>query len=273
MDNKTLSWRTFGSVQAYCLDDDALFFLDLNLTPDDWLMQHGTRLKSDKNKVSYLVQGPDNKYFFVKQFRTNRIWHKLRYLALIDQALRLFRTSQTLSLAGVPVPSPLAVIRDFKAFKGSLYFVSQALTEYTTLEKKINQVDHNSIFTQIMPNMAKQIADMHNAGFYHGDMKWKNILMHPEVNDKIYFTDLDSVGYLRNKEDKRYAMDITRFCISLYEILYNFEYTIKFIKIYSDYVQRNPEIVANHMKKYHSKRAAKHKLTKNIDIPEIVIKR
>ena len=272
MHKETLSWSTFGNVQAYCLDDDALFFLDLKLTPSAWLMQHGTRLKSDKNKISFLVQGPDKRVFFVKQFRTNRMWHKLRYMASTDQAFRLFKTSRALSFAGLPVPSPLAVIIDFKTFKGSEYFISEAFTDCVTLEDKIKKTDHKSIFKEIMPNMANLLADMHSSGFYHGDMKWNNILIHPEDSYKIYLTDLDSVGYLKDKRDKRYAMDISRFCISLYESLYNIDYVTRFIQIYSDVAQRDPQTVAEHMRPYHNKRAAKHKLTKQIDIPDIIIK-
>ena len=272
MNNEILSWRTFGNVQAYCLDDDALYFLDLKLTPSEWLMQHGTRLKSDKNKISSLVQGPGNRVFFVKQFSANRIWHKLRYMASTDQACRLFRTSQALSCAGVPVPSPLAVILDFKVFRGFAYFISEALTDFVTLENKVKKTDQQSIFKEIMPSLAILIANMHSAGFYHGDMKWNNILIHPEKNSKIYFTDLDSIGYLKDKADKRYAMDISRFCISLYESLYNIDHVTRFIQIYSDVAQRDPKTVAEHMRPYHCKRAAKHKLTKHIDIPDITIK-
>ncbi len=271
--NKTIPlWRTFGSVQAYCMDDDALFFRYLDLSPDEWLVRHGIRLKIDRKRITSLVHGPDGKIFFVKQFRTNRIWYKLRSLVSIDHACRIFRISQTLSRARVPVPAPLAVIRTFKSTKVSVYFISEALTEYITLEKKVKQIDQQSIFKEVMTNTAWHIAKMHSAGFYHGDMKWKNILIHPEHTDKIYFTDLDSVGALKNNQDKRYAMDISRFCISLYESLYNTEYIFRFIMLYSSFANRNPEIVIEHVRPYHNKRARKHKFNKNIDIPEIVIK-
>lgn len=265
-------WRRRGHVHTYCYDNSAISFLDAGLSPADWFAQNTRKLRVDSKKATGLVYDQNNKVMFVKRFHLSCLWQRLLYTFGRDQTKRTFQISWDLLEAGISVPVPLAVVRDLGGIKKALYFICEALPHALPLGTAMDQKITTETQEDYLEYLAKIIAKMHTSGFFHGDLKWNNILIDPEDLQAVHFTDLDGSGRLKGINKKKYAKDISRFCIDIYENLNDQKQVHSFITAYARHRALNPGQVIEDMRPYHRRRSAKKKASKGIDVPPLTLK-
>ena len=254
---------------AYILDEEALAFLNSGLTPGEWFNANVYKLKNGPGKTSGLVSVSGEKTCFVKIFYVNFFWQKALYKLGRNKALRTFLLSLEMLKAGINVPAPLAVVSDFRCKPGAVYYISEALIHARTLKKTVAMIKEPSELRGFLEKTAEIIAEMHKAGFYHGDMKWKNIMVSSVPEFSVCFIDLDAAGRLGTRKDRRYALDLSRFCVDIYESLHSQELIRPFIQAYARYTGKDPARIIQDIRPYHRKRAAKHKIKKDSSVPPI----
>ncbi len=265
MTEKSCHHRRYGSLYTLYLDQQAIEFLDSGLTPEEWFRCNIFNIKSDEKKESGIINISSSKAVFVKRFFINNTWQKILYALYKDQALQTFKLSLDMASAGIPIPRPLAVIRDPERKKKAVYLLSEALSNYRTLKKTITDFKNPVQVQDVLDYLAGLLARMHNAGFFHGDMKWKNIMIDARSNNSACFIDLDTAGRLISRRDRRYARDLARFCIDIQESLPQQGQDQRFIMSYSRFAARTPQAIMEHIQPYHMKIAAKHRTKYGID--------
>ena len=265
MTEKSCHHRRYGSLYTLYLDQQAIEFLDSGLSPEEWFRCNICNIKSDEKKESGIVNISSSKAVFVKRFFIDNAWQKILYALYKDQALQTFKLSLDMASAGVPIPRPLAVIRDPERKKKSVYLLSEALRHYRTLKKTIIDLKDPAQVQDVLDYLAVLLAKMHNAGFFHGDMKWKNIMIDARSKNSACFIDLDTAGRLISRRDRRYARDLARFCIDIQESLPQQGQVCRFITAYSRFATRTPKSIMEHTLPYHMKIAAKHRAKYGIE--------
>ncbi len=273
MNKENINWREHKGVNYFCLDKKTVEFLFTGHSPGSWFDNNVTMLKTGGNKVSGLIPGPDNQVFYIKRFQVNTFLQRISCLYWGDQACKMFATSRKLIRAGISVSRPLAVIRDLKGEPGAVYFIAEALTDTTTMKKVIQKSieDHETV-RGLLFHAAAKIAEMHRAGFFHGDMKWKNIMLGPGPEFNLFFIDLDTVARLKSSRDRRYALDLARFSVDIAENENIKEYVSDFVQEYAGCAGLTPESVAADMKPYYNKISAKHKIKYGNDVPPLSLR-
>jgi len=265
MVKKSCHHRRYGKLHALYLDQQAVELIESGLAPEEWLRCNTFKIKSDAKKESGIVNFSSSKAVFIKRFFIDSPWKKILYALYRDQALQTFRLSLDMASAGIPVPRPLAVIRNPEGEKKAVYLLSEALIHCRTLKKTIMGLSDHVQVQDLLDYLAFLAAKMHNAGFFHGDMKWKNIMIDPRSNDSACFIDLDAAGRLSSRYDRRYARDLARFCIDIQENLPYRGQEQRFITTYSRFAARTPQSIMEHIQPYHMKIAAKHRTKYGID--------
>lgn len=263
--------RRFNDLYLSYIDDAAVNFINSGQTPSEWFERAVVKLKASCTRDAGLVVGTENRTLFVKRFKLNR-WQRLFRPLVKDRALQAFNLSMELIRSGISVPRPFAAVRDFNGRPKATYFISEALLHTQTLQSIIKNTDNPDSKLDLIKYLAGEIARLHRAGFFHGDMKWKNIMLNPDRLDRIYFVDLDSSGSLKSSRDSRYARDLARFCVDIFEILDTEDLIHDFLEAYVLNTSRTLEEVITHIQPYHRKRAAKHKHRYGIAVPPITLK-
>lgn len=266
------AWRKYDGIKIYCPDQFACSLPDSAPDLREWLEQSVTLLKSNEKKDSGRVVWPDKKTFFIKRFRFDSLLQKAVYLLFRNHAQKSFSLSQELIDASISVPFPVAVIKDLSLTKGSAYFICEDLTDTQTLKKHVKNNTESGYIKKLLERFALEIAYIHESGFFHGDLKWKNIMLGPEPERRSFYIDLDTAGKLKSSTDKRYALDLARFCIDIVEKCPGENYVSDFILSYSKAAGKDAGLVVNHMMAYHKRISAKHKIKYGSNIPHLNFK-
>jgi tRNA A-37 threonylcarbamoyl transferase component Bud32 len=265
-------WRKYEGIHVYCRDQFASALPGSGPDFRNWLEQSVTVLKSNEKKESGHIIWPDKRTFFFKRFRVDSFPQKAAYLLFRDHAERSFRLSLELISLGISVPGPVAVIRDLKSKHGSVYFICEALANTRTLKKYVKMTNKFCDMQKLVGRFALEMAVIHHAGYFHGDLKWKNIMLGPEPESRSYYIDLDTAGKLRSAKDKRYSLDLARFCVDIAENAPDQNHVLDFIFAYSRATGKEPEVVVSHMMPYHKRISAKHKVKYGSNIPSLNLK-
>jgi len=252
-----LKWRRHEGFQIYCSDELSGALRGSGFDYRKWLEENMTTVKSNKKKESGRIVWPDQRIFFYKKFPVDSFLQKFACLFFRNHAERTFRLSLKLIKAGISVPYPAAIIRNFS--QGSVYYICEALSSSLTLSNHIKAIRSYKELKNIIEYFAFEIGQFHKSGFFHGDMNWKNIILVPEPERKPYYIDLDTAGELLSTRDTRFAMDLARFCIDIADKTSDREYIPVFLKAYSRATGVSPNVLVSFIRPYHRKIAAKHK--------------
>lgn len=263
-----LKWRRYKEFRLYCSDDMFAALCNKGLDCGKWLGNNSYAVKSNKKKESGSIVWPDGETFFYKKFSVDSLLNKLINL-FRDRAQRAFKMSLQLVRAGISVPCPAAIIKDMK--QGSVYYICEELSNTRTLSSYVKAVNSPEKVENIMKRFAFEIADFHKAGFFHGDMNWKNIMIDADSESKSYYIDLDTAGKLSSARDTRYAMDLARFSIDIAEKTSGRDYISVFIMAYAGAAGVSCKTLIKSMKPYHRKIAAKHKTKYDSNIPSLTL--
>ena len=265
-------WRKYEGIHIYCQDQFASTLPNSVSDLREWLNQSIDVIKSNEKKDSGRLIWPDGKTFFIKRFLLDSLLQKAVYFLFRNHAEKSFRLSQELIDSGISVPFPVAVINDLDARKGSVWFICEDLTDTQTLKKHIKIHNKPGYRKTLFERFAQEIADIHCSGFFHGDLKWKNIMIGPEPEHRSFYIDLDTAGKLRSFKDKRYALDLARFCIDIAEKCPGKSHVSDFITSYSQASGKKAGVVVRHMMAYHKRISSKHKAKYGSNIPPLNLK-
>lgn len=253
-------WQDYKGLSTVCLDPEALTFLDEGESPGSWF-EKNTRLLKDNEKIdAALVPGPHGRLFFVKRYRACMLWQRVFFRFFRDQVRRSVVVSMRLAAARVPVPRPLAAVRDLGGRPPATYFICEALTDAVTLRHLVqNQMLTRAELDEMVDRLAGTMARMHGAGIVHGDMKWKNIMIRQIPEQSFYFIDLDTAGGMGLPGRRLYALDLARFAVDIAERTNSPELLRVFLDRYSRETGIETSRLISHMTRFYMKVSAKHR--------------
>jgi tRNA A-37 threonylcarbamoyl transferase component Bud32 len=133
----------------------------------------------------------------------------------LSRGERTWRFYDDIRQSNIIVPEPLILIEVKKSiFTTNTYVATRWIDnafklDHIALKKDLPySFDLQSIFNQCIDT----IANLHNAGFIHGDLKWSNVLYVDEENPHIVLTDLDALK--KSSSISSQGKDFARFLIA-----------------------------------------------------------
>ncbi len=179
-----------------------------------WFDRCDAELKATPKLSARLLRDGAGGLSFAKAYYL-RGARRLAALCGRDHARRVYRHSAALLAAGVPVPTPLAYLRDGRR---AAYYLCEALTAATDLRALLDAGEFDALDMRhaLLARIADTLARLHRAGFAHGDMKWANIMVEP-AGGQLWLIDLDGLARPRWQREQRYARDLARFLVNARE--------------------------------------------------------
>lgn len=212
-----------SSYSAYVVEGselEALFSDDFN--PLSLFKSPETLLKTNGAIIAALVRLPlkqskCEKTVFAKKYTLKKYRHYIKVWMGLERAPRVFRVSQQLLSAGIPVPAPLACILLGRGlFRRESIYLCEAIEGCHDLRYYDRGQQHLDILKKlnVLPRVIQTMAKMHELGFVHGDFKWGNVLI-KESTGEHWLIDLDSVRLVKqNKDFSLMARDLARFLLN-----------------------------------------------------------
>ncbi|MEK7313301.1 MAG: lipopolysaccharide kinase InaA family protein, partial [Deltaproteobacteria bacterium] len=164
-------------------------------------------LKNGRTVKAGLVTLPSGEKLFLKRYNRKGFFHTLKNVFKISRARDVWRKSYAAELRGLNVPRPVAYMesRSLGVLKRS-YVVSEFVDG-----ARLSEITEAGRSGEFFRYLGRAIGEMHRLGFFHGDLKWSNILVKEGIRPVFYFTDIDG-----SRVEKRLALssvehDIERF--------------------------------------------------------------
>lgn len=181
---------------------------------ETWFARARRILKSTAKLEAVLIQAADREWF-VKKYRANGWPKRLAGAVGVNRARHNHDMSKALGRAGVPVVETACWVQQGR-FPRAWYLVNEALSDAVTLkEGTLGQLEGLG-FEAWWQQIADLMAQMHEAGLTHGDMKWANLMIDRQRR-KIFLIDLDGVRRSRFRHWRGAARDLARFLLSARE--------------------------------------------------------
>ena len=173
----------------------------------DWLARHGTVLKREGDGAVGLAEIAGQNCY-VKVFPARSRLQQIGFGMGLARAQRAFDAARQLATNGIRVPEPLACLR----LPSAMVLVTAALGGEDLKALWLKDIARED-WPLIMERAASALADLHGAGFIHGDCKWSNLFWsHPEV----ILVDLDAVRRSRSRRNR--GRDLARFVLNAEEL-------------------------------------------------------
>ncbi|MEH6580566.1 MAG: lipopolysaccharide kinase InaA family protein [Halioglobus sp.] len=171
-----------------------------------WMKKHTTVLKQDTYSQVGLLD-LDGRLCYLKYYAAKSSLQRL-FLGLgYGRGVKSFDAARALSAAGISVPEPLACL----AISGGVLLLTEGVTASTDLKSYWTQhAGDNTVQEDLACKAGLLMADLHRAGFAHGDFKWSNLLL---SRGAFYLVDLEAVGRAKVGDGKT-ARDIARFTLN-----------------------------------------------------------
>ncbi|MFO7728237.1 MAG: lipopolysaccharide kinase InaA family protein [Desulfonatronovibrio sp.] len=194
-------------------------FLEALKEPGQWLEQNTTPLKSSRKLKAGIATLPDGQNIFVKRYYVPKLCPGITSVMIKKKVDRIMRISNHLLQAGVAVPKPYLVIRDFSVQRPSFFLVSQALQDVFFFRKALrqNQVRGASGLTTLLNRIGENTGKMHKAGVVHRDLKGTNIMTGSDPDQPIYFIDFDAARRFNFPDNHIFALDLARLALEIAE--------------------------------------------------------
>lgn len=136
-----------------------------------------------------------NSDFIVKRFNAPTFYIRFRRLLTTNPARRAWNNTRIVEKLGIATPRNIACIQ---TLTNDLRPISYLISEYIPGTPSDVYFADDSISTERKHRTAEAIVNsitrLHVAGYIHGDLKGRNILIH---NDTPYFIDLDTLQLRR----------------------------------------------------------------------------
>ncbi len=236
-----------------------------------WFEQEVDTIKQGHKNQTGLALLPDGRRVFVKRYQIKGPGQIIGFLLSgRNKASHCFNIAHRLIKLEIPVPKPLAAIRDLSGRPFSFYYICEALTGFATLrEISRNSSDINPGMLNLITRIAELTARMHKSGIVHGDLKWPNIMIHSHLPFNIKLIDLDNTRPVNFPDDNLYALDLARFAVDMAENLPAPGLFAGYIRSYSHIAGIGVEQSIQAMLPYYYKIAGKHKKKYGHIVPDL----
>ncbi|MBI3849505.1 MAG: hypothetical protein HY298_04325 [Verrucomicrobia bacterium] len=204
-DNLRFTAKTIGGLRWWVrleFFDDKLRALLEN--PDTALENCAKLFKSGPNRQS-TVGSFDG--LVLKRFNIKNRLNYVKDLFRPSRAFRAYQKAYHLELLGFPTPRPLAAAerRVLRVLTRS-YLVSAEIPGATDLGVLLRPAQRPP--RDLVKQTAELIAQLHEEGFSHSDLKETNIVR--DHTGKLFLLDLDALSYVRQLPDQLAAADLDR---------------------------------------------------------------
>lgn len=170
-----------------------------------WMQRHTALIKSDGNRYSGVLS-LDNRCCFLKFYPAASAVANWRMTRSLNRGWRSFTTAEALRMQGVLVAQPYACIQ----VCDGLLVLSEGLLGAGTLEQVWHQRPLDTL--AVLRSAAQLLAQLHVAGYVHGDCKWSNLFC---TDSGCYLVDLDAAR--RTRRSALRARDVARFTVNAEE--------------------------------------------------------
>jgi serine/threonine protein kinase len=241
------------------------YFLSCNGDLEDLFSHNVQLIKSGESIRNALVRLNNAhleislKEIFVKEFRSKNALHALKPCFSRHRAQIAWQISWYLLNAGIPVPEPEGYLLEKSGpYYRKVYFFSKVLSgchSLATLARTSTEFSKRLDNGGLLEALARGIAELHDCGVTHGDLKWSNILV-DENDNSFWFVDLDSAKVHNHfLGPSRVARDLARFVLYGFQTETDGAYINRFIDEYCRHRRLARESVETRMatvlKKFH----------------------
>lgn len=171
--------------------------------------EKGLLLKQDRFSEARLLT-INHTMFFVKLYRDKGFIGRVKRYAKLSRAWRVFSNTKAVYKNFSYLPKPLAYIEQ----ADGAFYIAEGFSDSVDLrafeQSGLEIIKKYSLISRV----ACMLADLHNAGFSHGDMKWGNVLF-CQLKNTLYFVDWD--GCKKTNKVKFYQRDAARFIVGIRE--------------------------------------------------------
>lgn len=166
--------------------------------PDSFLDRATLRFKNGR---SSMVAAGDS--VVLKRYNFKKPFNLIKDLFRPSRALASFRKAYHLELSGIPTARPLAAAdRRVGGLVTGGYFLMERIPLAVSLR------DYRSDANSVVRKVALLIAQLHEEGFSHRDLKTSNIMF--DQNDRPVLIDLDGLSYESGVSHQRAQTDLRR---------------------------------------------------------------
>ena len=173
-----------------------------------WMEQNTQLLKSDSHSRVGLLQ-VHGKLCYLKFYRGKSIGQKALFRLGYARACKSFDAAGGLLRDKVPVPEPLACL----LLPGGIMLLTEGMSGAIDLKAIWQGKPGESRQAELMAGAGAALAQLHRAGYCHGDCKWSNLVWSGE---KFYLVDLEAVEKVASGAGigKKQARDLARFVMN-----------------------------------------------------------
>lgn len=254
---RTVTHVLVGGCKTVCNElVDANWLVESGHSMAYWFERAKLIKSGDKIKAALLTE----KRVFIKSYKACSLIQKIRAMMGFGRAKKVFEISMQLQSLGVPVATPVAYVGQASFCDNVSYFLCEALVESCVDLKELRfsdgwkQIDQQALLGDI----ARGIANMHEGGFCHGDMKWSNIIVDPDTG-QFWLVDLDGARaqHIKNRDAGR---DLARFLVNANEFELDEGLIKTFIDAYAKARSCDSDEVRQWVMPAYEKLAARHRL-------------
>lgn len=173
-----------------------------------WIDTHGRVIKLDSYSCTALIE-LKGQSCFVKLYRPRGRLHSWLLGSALGRPLRSQTAAHELLLAGVKVPAPRGCLR---ADEG-LLTLAEGFAAAEDMQSRWPDASETAR-RDLMSAAAISMAQLHLAGYCHGDCKWSNLLC---MDTQVYLVDLDAV-HSASMGGRRQLRDLARFTLNAEEL-------------------------------------------------------
>ncbi len=159
-------------------------------------------IKDSRSTKAGIATLSDGTAVFIKRYNNKGLRYTLKYMFSSAKPFRTWRAAWHLEMSGIPTPRPIAAIASRTAgVLTSAYLIAESVPGIvSTIDFCKIMYGRREIQKLYADSIASMMAEMHDSGVYHGDMKLSNIFVSKGRGGEFSFGfwDLDSVD-IRSK--------------------------------------------------------------------------
>lgn len=172
---------------------------------ENWMELETRIIKRDAwSRVGLLTI--EHKLCYLKYYQAKSAQQSLLFRFGFGRGARSFDMAQKLALAGVAVPEPRACL----GVPGGMLLLTEGLAGATDLKNLWLERPSEERLRELMASAGRALAELHGAGYVHGDCKWSNLV---DSGGRFFFVDLEAVQRARQGASTM-ARDLARFTVN-----------------------------------------------------------
>lgn len=213
-------------------------------SPVDSMFSSTILLKQENSRSVFVGQFHNGVKVFCKMYREKGLMAYCRQALLGSRAQQAHARTAIFSTTQACTPASLGYMVRRKGYLeyDSYHFCeylsdAMALSEY--FEMSTSKTNYQ---TELLTQLAIQLASVHANGFVHGDTKLSNFLY---TSSRLYFVDLD--GFQAASKRKSYARDIARLIVALLEVGVSEDKINTFVTEYCGHIGENRSKLINQL--------------------------